>query len=283
MVELKTNKNSTPSEDWLKIVKTTNAKNKIKSFLQKKENEKREGLIAQGEDIFKEDLKRRGIDPNEYSDHKKLEPLYQAFQLSGYNELMYAIACKSLSMASIAEKLVKQKKVAFGEDVLKHITDKTKNRRKAQSANKTGVMVSGMNTMKTELASCCSPIYGDEIVGYVTKGHGVKVHRKDCPNIINEKNRLIDVYWADDIPDNQKYEVDLRIFAKDRNFLLTDIVTCISQYKANLMSINAAVDQISLTVTVKMRIVVNDIEHLKVIMANLKKLADVIDVERGIK
>ncbi len=283
VVELKTNKNSTPSEDWLKIVKTTNAKNKIKSFLQKKENEKREGLIAQGEDIFKEDLKRRGIDPNEYSDHKKLEPLYQAFQLSGYNELMYAIACKSLSMASIAEKLVKQKKVAFGEDVLKHITDKTKNRRKAQSANKTGVMVSGMNTMKTELASCCSPIYGDEIVGYVTKGHGVKVHRKDCPNIINEKNRLIDVYWADDIPDNQKYEVDLRIFAKDRNFLLTDIVTCISQYKANLMSINAAVDQISLTVTVKMRIVVNDIEHLKVIMANLKKLADVIDVERGIK
>ena len=283
VVELKTNKNSTPSEDWLKIVKTTNAKNKIKSFLQKKENEKREELIAQGEDIFKEDLKRRGIDPNEYSDHKKLEPLYQAFQLSGYNELMYAIACKSLSMASIAEKLVKQKKVAFGEDVLKHITDKTKNRRKAQSANKTGVMVSGMNTMKTELASCCSPIYGDEIVGYVTKGHGVKVHRKDCPNIINEKNRLIDVYWADDIPDNQKYEVDLRIFAKDRNFLLTDIVTCISQYKANLMSINAAVDQISLTVTVKMRIVVNDIEHLKVIMANLKKLADVIDVERGIK
>ena len=283
VVELKTNKNSTPSEDWLKIVKTTNAKNKIKSFLQKKENEKREGLIAQGEDIFKEDLKRRGIDPNEYNDHKKLEPLYQAFQLSGYNELMYAIACKSLSMASIAEKLVKQKKVAFGEDVLKHITDKTKSRRKAQSANKTGVMVSGMNTMKTELASCCSPIYGDEIVGYVTKGHGVKVHRKDCPNIINEKNRLIDVYWADDIPDNQKYEVDLRIFAKDRNFLLTDIVTCISQYKANLMSINAAVDQISLTVTVKMRIVVNDIEHLKVIMANLKKLADVIDVERGIK
>ena len=75
----------------------------------------------------------------------------------------------------------------------------------------------------------------------------------------------------------------MRIFAKDRNFLLTDIVTCISQYKANLMSINAAVDQISLTVTVKMRIVVNDIEHLKVIMANLKKLADVIDVERGIK
>ncbi len=283
VVELKTNKNSVPSEDWLKIVKTTNAKNKIKNYLQKKENEKREEMIEKGETIFKEDLKKRGLDVNEYNDHKKLEPLYQAFQLSGYNELMYAVACKSLSMQAIADRLIKQKKIAFDEDTIKHITDKTITRRKAQSKNKTGVLVGGMSEMKTELASCCSPIYGDEIVGYVTKGRGVKVHRKECPNVLNEKNRLIDVYWDDIIPENQKYEVDLRVYGKDRNFLLTDIVTCVSQYKANLMEVNAVINPDRLTVTIKMRLVVNDIEHLKVIMANLHKVNDVIDVERAIK
>lgn len=281
VVELKTNKNSTPSEDWLKIVKTSHAKNKIRAYLMKKESEKREELIKQGEVIFKEDLKKRGLNVQEYMDHKKLESIYSLFQLSSYNEFMYAIACKSLSCQAVIEKLTKQKKSEVTEEAIQQIVDKTKEKRK-NNPSKTGVMVGGLNSMKNQLAPCCSPIYGDEIVGYVTKGKGIKVHRKDCPNIANEKKRLIDAYW-DENRSNAKYEADIRIYSKDRNFLLTDIITCLSQYKSNILYINSVVNYEELTVTTKLRLLVDDLDHLKVIMANLKKINSVIDVERTIK
>ena len=137
--------------------------------------------------------------------------------------------------------------------------------------------------MKTQLAPCCSPIYGDEIVGYVTKGKGIKVHRKDCPNIINEKARLIDAYWDPDNRSANKYEADIKIYSKDRNFLLTDIMTCLSQYKSNLTYVNSILNPEELTVTTKMRLVVEDLEHLNTIMANLRKVNSVISVERTIK
>ena len=283
VVELKTNKNSEPSEDWLKFVKTNHAKNKIRSYLQKKENEKREKLIEQGENMFKEDLKRRGLNPNDYQDHKKLEDVYKSFQLSSYNEMMYAIACKSLSLAAVAERLSKQKKSEFTQDVIDKITEKTKTHRKNQDISKTGVTVGGLNSMKTELAPCCAPIYGDEIVGYVTKGRGIKVHRIDCPNVMKDKERLIEAHWDEAAKGRQKYEAHIKVLAKDRNFLLTDLVTCISQYKANLMAVNSSVNQENLLATTKMTIVVDDVEHLKTIMANLKKVESVLEVDRVIK
>lgn len=282
VVELKTNKNSEPSVDWLKIVKTSNAKNKIKNYLTKKENEKREELIRQGEEIFEEDLKRRGIPEEDYKDHKKIENLCTAFQLSNYNELMYAVACKSLSTAAIADRLIKQRKSEVSEETINSITEKTRLRRK-NSPSKTGIMVGGDGSMKTELASCCSPIYGDDIIGYVTKGAGIKVHRRDCPNVANLEQRLIEVYWDESRKGEYKYEANIRVYSKDRNFLLTDIVTCVSQYKANLMNINSSVNPNELTCTTKMTIIVEDLVHLEIIMTNLKKINNVIDVERVIK
>ena len=282
VVELKTNKNSEPSADWLKIVKTSGAKNKIRAFLSKKENERREEYIKLGENVYRDDLKKRGLSVEEYMDHKKLETVYSAFQLSTYNEMMYAIACKSLSCQAIVDRLVKQKKNEVSEETIQQIVDKTKEKRKNNPSN-TGVMVGGMNSMKTQLAPCCSPIYGDEIVGYVTKGKGIKVHRKDCPNIINEKARLIDAYWDPDNRSANKYEADIKIYSKDRNFLLTDIMTCLSQYKSNLTYVNSILNPEELTVTTKMRLVVEDLEHLNTIMANLRKVNSVISVERTIK
>lgn len=196
--------------------------------------------------------------------------------------MMYAIACKSLSCQAIVDRLVKQKKNEVSEETIQQIVDKTKEKRKNNPSN-TGVMVGGMNSMKTQLAPCCSPIYGDEIVGYVTKGKGIKVHRKDCPNIINEKARLIDAYWDPDNRSANKYEADIKIYSKDRNFLLTDIMTCLSQYKSNLTYVNSILNPEELTVTTKMRLVVEDLEHLNTIMANLRKVNSVISVERTIK
>ncbi len=282
VVELKTNKNSGPSEDWLKIVKTNNARNKIRAYLTKKENEQRQELIKQGENMLKEDMKRRGVDVDEYLDQKKLENIYGQFQTSNYNELMYAIGCKSLSTQAVIEKMVKFSKKELNKDTLNQILAKNKTRRKA-STSKTGIIVEGVDSMKIAMASCCNPIYHDEIVGYVTKGNGIKVHRKDCPNIQNEKKRLIHVEWDENKDPSIKYETDIRIYCKDRNFLLTDLITVIAQYKATLLAVNVAVNKEDLTATANMTIVVEDVEHLNTIMANLRKVNSVLTVERVIK
>lgn len=282
VVELKTNKNSGPSEDWLKIVKTNNARNKIKAYLAKKETEQRQETIKEGETLLKGDMKRRGIDVDEYFDTKKFENIYSHFQISNYNEFMYAIGCKSLSTQAVIEKLVKYSKKELNKDTLNQILQKNKTRRKA-STSKTGIIIEGVDSMKISMASCCNPIYHDEIVGYVTKGQGIKVHRKDCPNIRNEKKRLISVEWDEEKDPNIKYETDIRIYCKDRNFLLTDLITVIAQYKATLLGVNVTVNREDLTATANMTLVVEDLEHLETIMANLLKINSVISVDRVIK
>ena len=282
VVEIKTNKNSEPSKDWLAIVKTTTAKNKIRAFLTKKENEEREDLIKQGESVFKDDMKRRGISEEDYTDHKKLEALASSLQFSNLNDFYYAIACKSLSTQSIAEKLSKQKKSEVSDETLKQMTDKAQARRRA-TVSKTGILVAGDADMKTDLATCCTPVYGDAIVGYVSRGKGIKVHRADCPNALKDEKRLISVSWDENFKGKQKYEANIRIFSSDRNFLVTDLVTCVSQYKANLLAINSKVNSDHLSVTTSMTIIVDDSEHLNVIMTNLKKVNSVTAVERVIK
>jgi GTP pyrophosphokinase len=123
---------------------------------------------------------------------------------------------------------------------------------------------------------------GDDIVGFISKGQGVKVHRADCPNIKNETQRLIDVIWDDAITE-ARYDVKLYITAQDRSFLVSDLVTVLSQSKAGMNSINSSVLEDKITAITNMTIVVNNAEHLKTVIANLKKVPNVISVERSIK
>jgi len=281
VVEVRTNKNSSPSEDWLNVVKTNGAKNKIRAYFQKKEQEEKEQHVKEGEDLLKYEMNKRGVDINEYFSKEKFEKLYAIFATPTYNDFMYSIAKKSLSCQSVIERLVKLGKKEIDEDVLQHMVEKNKNRR-SKDVSRTGIIVKGVSSMKINLAPCCTPVYGDEIVGYVTKGQGIKVHKKDCPNIVNEKSRIINVEW-DDIHPDYKYEANVKVYSKDRNYLLTDIVTCISQFKANILSLNIVCNQEDLTDTASLVLSVEDAEHLENIMANLRKVNSVISVERAIK
>ena len=119
------------------------------------------------------------------------------------------------------------------------------------------------------------------IVGFVSQGQGIKVHRDCCPNILNKK-RLVYVEWDERKPDI-KYAANIKVIANDRNFLLTDLVTCISQFKASLTGVNVSVDQETLTATALISIMIEDKEHLDNIISNLKKVSSVIDVSRTIK
>ncbi len=279
VVELRTNKNSTPSEDWLKIVKTNHARNKIKAYFMKKELEDKEENIRLGENMLKEEIRKHNLEVDEFFDMKKLEKIAGTFQQSNANDVLYAIGCKSLSPLAVIEKLTKLGKKEVDLSYLEKMTKRNSERN--HFISKTGIVVKGVSSMKIAISPCCSPVYGDQIVGFVSKGQGIKVHRADCPNVANER-RLIDVNWDPNKPD-VRYETSIKIFSKDRSYLLTDLVTVVAQYKANLTAVNSQANAEDLSATTSMSFMVDDLEHLQNIMANLRKVESVISVERAIK
>ncbi len=277
VIQIRTTKQvSGPSEDWLKFVKTNQAKNKIKSFLARNEIERRQEKVETGEKLLAEELKKRGFDVKEWLDKKKLEPIFGSFQVDNYTDLMYGIAVKSINQTSVVVKLTNQKRPILDSEFLNKLMNKEP---KKTVTSKNGLRVSGIDSMMMSLAQCCSPVYGDPIIGYISKGQGVKVHIKSCPNIINVDKRLIDIEWDEDVKDI-KYDANIIVISRDRNFLLTDIVTVVSQYKGGLKLVNSLVNQEELTTTTKMTIQVSDIDHLNAIIANLRKIDSVISVER---
>ncbi|MEG1638740.1 MAG: ACT domain-containing protein, partial [Erysipelotrichaceae bacterium] len=185
---------------------------------------------------------------------------------------------KVVSVQSVVERLVKHKTFnnLDNENLLK-MFNRQEARKKVPS--KSGIRVPGVDTMKITLAACCSPVPGDDIVGYIQTGQGVKVHRKDCPNITKEKTHLINVEWDDEL-EEKSYEVQLILNSNDRNFLLSDIVMIVSQCKAGLNHVDSKVNEDKLTATTKMAVVVKDAQHLKTLIANLRKIDSVIDVSR---
>ncbi len=279
VVQIKTNKNNPePSSDWINVVKTNHARNKIRAFLQKKEAESRKDVISKGEQMFKNELKAREMYEKEYLVKSKLEPIYQSFNLKSMDDFFYAIAVKSLNLASVFEKLQAQKSGGSIFDITAMFKGRPRQRR---VVSKSGVIVDGIDTMMVSLAGCCSPVPGDEIVGYISKGKGVKVHRADCPNIINEKNRLVAVQWDEQIT-TTNFEVPLKIKAFDRQFLLTDIVTVTSQNKIQMVEVNASVDEDKIHSTINVRVLVSDAQQLRTYTSNLNKIDSVISVERDV-
>ena len=194
---------------------------------------------------------------------------------------MYAISVKSISCISVIERLVKLGKKEIDPETLAKLVAKNKEKR-SNAVSKSGIVVKVVSSMKINLAPCCAPVYGDEVIGYVSKGAGIKVHRKDCPNVLKDKARLINVEWDANKPEI-KYEANLKIYSKDRNYLLTDLVTVIAQYKANILAVNVVANREDLTASAAITIIVSDLNQLNTIIANLRKVESVISVERAIK
>lgn len=279
VVQIRTSKQSLgPSEDWLKFIKTSHARVKIRNFLLKKEEAERKITIAKGEQIFKDEVKKRGLENSELVSKAKVEHILHQFNLKTMEECFYSLAAKSLTTTALFEKLVDQRKNLLDLGLSRLF----KPAPAKKVVSKSGVKVAGVDSMMITLSACCKPVYGDPIIGYITKGQGVKVHRQDCPNIVHETKRLIDVFW-DETFDKGKYEVELMILANDRSYLLTDLVTILSQYKASIQSVNSVVNEDKVTATTTMKVSVDDANHLQVIMVNLRKVSSVISVERVIR
>lgn len=278
VVSIRTSKQSHgPSEDWIKVVHSAHARNKIRSFFQKQESDRRSLDIKKGEEMLLEDLKRRNLDPNNYTDVKKIENIAGSLSFSSYQDLMYAIGVKQVSLPAVIDRLVKHKtSIPLDNDELAKMFNRQDRKRKVSQS---GIHVEGVDSMKVSLAACCCPVPGDEVIGYISKGQGVKVHRSDCPNIVNEKKRIIEVLWDESL-EQKTYEVKLIVNSTDRNFLLSDIVTVVSQCKAGLQHVDSTVEDDGISAITKMTVVVTNAAHLQTLIANLKKINSVRFVDR---
>ena len=280
VVDILTNNNSVgPSADWIKIVKSGHARNKIRTFLQKQEQQSRKESIKLGQSMLEDEFRRLKLDPKSM-DQKRLESILTSLSFKSVDDLYVGIAMKRVSLQSIVDRLVKNRSNMLEDQEIMKIYNK-------QPAHVTkhsscGVIVPGVDTIAVSLANCCRPIPGDSIIGYISKGQGVKVHRADCPNIVNEKKRLIPVQWEEGL-DEKQYEVNLIIHSDDRNYLLSDIVTTLQQCNVYLKHVDSAVDDGNLEATTKLTVSVKNAAHLQNLIANLKKVRSVNEVVRTIQ
>ena len=280
VVDILTNNNSVgPSADWIKIVKSGHARNKIRAFLQKQEQQSRKDSIKLGESMLEDEFRRLKLD-SKLMEQKRLESILTSLSFKSVDDLYVGIAMKRVSLQSIVDRLVKNRSNMLEDQEIMKIYNKQSTHTTKHSS--CGVIVPGIDTIAVSLANCCRPIPGDPIIGYISKGQGVKVHRADCPNILNEKKRLIPVQWEEGL-DEKQYEVNLIVHSDDRNYLLSDIVTTLQQCNVYLKHVDSAVDDGNLEATTKLTVSVKNAAHLQNLISNLKKVRSVNEVIRTIQ
>lgn len=276
--EIKTSKNSPgPNEGWLNIVKTSFARNHIRKYLAKKNVQvNREINIQKGKAMLADDFKDYG-----YNDKQMVKMLMDNKILDKYpyqtlDDLFAGIATKNPPTSSIIDALGLKK---FSDDVaLKKYLGK--NSSKTYNPNQ-AILVNGVDQLKVTVAPCCSPLPGDKIIGFVSRGKGVKIHRVECPNI-KEEQRLIQVMWNPDMKD-QNFPVNVEVDANDRNNLLVDIMSLLSQLKVPCQKISAKIHRDTVTVQVSMTVMLPNIVKMQDLFNALINIDGVYDVKRVMK
>ncbi|WP_162151078.1 RelA/SpoT family protein [Haploplasma modicum] len=270
IVSVRTNKSSFgPSESWLKIAKSNHAKHKIKSFLNKKNAEM---LAETGKDII-----LRELNNNKISEDITDEFVKEHFSKNGVRnleDLYVEIAKNNISAKTVIAKIVGTE--INKEQYLQRQMEKTT--RAIHSTSETGVIVEGLTNPQIKLGSCCFPIPGDNILGYVSKVGGIVVHDINCPNVISlDQNRKIEVYWATKV--DRKFPTLLKIIGPSKPTFLYDIVKIVNASNVNVAEMNSNTTQ-SLETVIKLKILIEDKEKLEKLIANIQKVSDVYSVER---
>lgn len=280
IVEIITSDNSRgPSLDWLKFVKSAAAKNKINSWFKK---EKKTENIEKGKDSIDKELKRIGVSHSELFKAEYIDKMLERYKYKNLDEMYAAVGFGANSAGKvIARMLIEYRKEHKEEDIEEKIEELAKAKKAKQvKASDQGVIVKGIDNCLVKLSKCCNPLPGDEIIGYITKGRGVSVHRKDCINVeelFKEANRIIEVSWIEE--KQASYNVDIEVDANDRAGLLADIIKEISNTKANLIAVNAKASKEKIAV-VDITIETKNLDELNQILKALRKVDSVYEVKR---
>ena len=270
-----------PSIDWLNIAKSNQAKSKIRAWFKKV---KRDENISKGKELLEKEAKRQGGNFGEIAKGEPIEKLLKKYNMNTIDDL-YSSVGMGMPMASI---VVSKLREAHGldkvsEESLKNSLEEqmNKNSKINKKDGSFGISVKGLNNVLVRFAKCCNPVPGDDIIGFITKGRGISIHRKDCSNIqsikADEDNKFVEVDWGN--AKGSGYVTEIQVKAEDRSGLLSEIMIVITELKINLHALNAKTAKGN-TATINIKIRINDIEELKELMKKIKKLKGVMEVFR---
>ena len=284
-IEIITSQNSQgPSRDWLKLVKSTQAKNKINQWFKK---ELKEDNILKGKEMLAQYAKGKGYKISTYTKSQYLEAVMRKYGFRDWESVLAAIGHGGLKEGQVFNKLME----AFEKENKKNLTDEqvleaaNENQEKLHIAkSKSGIVVKGIHDVAVRFSKCCSPIPGDEIVGFVTRGRGITIHRTDCVNVLNmpeiDRTRLIEAEWQQpDTKTAEKYMAEIHVFANNRTGLLVDLSKIFTERKIDVRSVNSRTNKQE-KATISMSFEVKSKEELNTLIEKIRQVESVLDVER---
>ena len=285
-VEVVTSQNSHgPSRDWLNIVKSSQARNKIQQWFR---SELKEENIAKGREMMLAYCKAKGINPESIMIPEYMEPVMKKYGFHDWDAVRAAVGHGGLREGQIINKMQElyekdHPAIVTDEELAKSINDANRDKHK-HTGGKGGITVQGMDDISVHFSKCCSPIPGDEIIGFVTRGRGVSIHRTDCVNMINlpelERVRIIEADWAEDILQNRsKYVAEITVFMGDKPGMLMAITRVLTEKNVNVISVNGRPGKNGTAVT-SLSFETSGREELKNVIDRLRAIDGVLDVER---
>lgn len=295
IVDILTSKTATgPSRDWLKLVQSSQAKNKIRQYFKRLVKDE---TVEKGKESLEKELLAHSFDPKEFMTDDNLAHIIDRFNFRDEDDLYAAIGYNSVTalqiMNRLTEKVRRERALRQQADNL-IVEGKTKAGAVTQSdhhehknKNETGIDIAGgMDNLMLRLSHCCNPVPGDEIIGFITKGHGISIHRQDCPNVTqleDGEDRLIDVSWSNnDLKSHAKYEVTLEVYAFNRDGLLNDVIQTLNSMQININGVNARLDKREMAALV-VNVMIRNKEEMQRVIDKLKQIYDVYTVRRVTK
>ena len=279
IVEILTSDNAKgPSRDWLKFVKSSSAKNKIQQWFKKA---LREENIEKGKEALEREIKRIGMSHSELFKPNFVQAALDRYKYANMDDLYSSIGFGAISASKIISRMLEEyRKEHNEENIEEKLEELVHTRNTTTKPSKTGVVVEGIDNCLVKLSKCCNPLPGDAIVGYITKGRGVSVHRADCVNakqLVSEENRMIDVSWY--IQGKEKFNVEIEVLANDRKGLLSDIIKKIDDNKALLLGVNTKTTKERVAI-LDISIEVENLEELNKLLKAVRIVDSVFEVRR---
>ena len=267
IVKINVNKSSTPSKEWLNIAKCTQTKNKIKNYFSKSE---RELYIDKGKDLLEKELRRRKITYNDFYKEENIKKLFSELKLNSLDEIYLSVGNSKNPVGSVINIIYKEEQLPKPKIV--------KIDKKNIDAD---IIVSGIDNIKVNLANCCNPVYGDNIVGYITKSNGISIHRINCHNIETLNNRIVKTNWNDNFKENRRYISYIVLYSNNSSNNIAEIIQKVSMNNISVsnVNVNSKIDEI----VYELGIYVRNVEQLEKLIIELGKLSYIYKIERLVR